>query len=239
VIGNESVELLVLQKATTLAQIALDTAASISAAIASSTKNPLNAITAGAAGAIQFAGTLASIFSAVGKAKSAVSDAKIPQRFMGGYFDAVGETDNKRYRARYVGSRQTGMLPSSPSLVLASEKGPEYFVSNDSLKNPKVLNYVRAIDNIQRGRSGRYEQYMEGGFTEGSEDLAVSTVSTTASSNGASTTAFDSELLRAVSRLNELLARGIEARLGDQTVLDINERFQELDDASGGVFTNN
>src|SRR5690606_30241500 len=91
IIADESIESLKLKKALTLAQIAFETGASISSAMAASSANPANPFTFGGAGAAQFAAMLAAILAGMAKA-SAVINTPIPQRFMGGYF---GDEDKK------------------------------------------------------------------------------------------------------------------------------------------------
>lgn len=60
-------------KATALVQIGIDTAKAISSLVAASNGNPLNLLTAGAAGAAQFASGLASILANMAKAKQLLS----------------------------------------------------------------------------------------------------------------------------------------------------------------------
>lgn len=73
--GNEKAQkgFLAVQKAITLAQIGVDTAKAISSLTANSQGNPANAVTFGAAGAIQFATGLAQILSNVAQAKKLLS----------------------------------------------------------------------------------------------------------------------------------------------------------------------
>jgi hypothetical protein len=157
--------------------------------------------------------------------------ARFTQRAEGGWLDAVGADDGRTYRAKLIGQPGTGMLPNHPVLldsatgqrVLASERGSEYFVSNKSLRNPVVLNYVRAIDNIQR----RTPQFQEGGFTSPS-------VAAAAPAEGLSS-AEALELARAVQQLNAILQSGIFAIIDDDTIVDLRKRTQRLITASGDV----
>jgi hypothetical protein len=66
---NDSKKLEQFQKAQTLIQIGIDTAKAISGLTASSNQNPANGVTAGLAGAVQFATGLARILTNVAKAK--------------------------------------------------------------------------------------------------------------------------------------------------------------------------
>jgi hypothetical protein len=158
--------------------------------------------------------------------------ARFTQRAEGGWLDAMGADDGRTYRAKLIGQPGTGMLPNHPVLldsatgqrVLASERGSEYFVSNKSLRNPVVLNYVRAIDNIQR----RTPQFQDGGFT------ATPSVASAAPAEGLSS-AEAQELARAVQQLNAILSQGIYALIDDDTIIDLRDRTQKLVRASGDV----
>lgn len=216
-IGGESKEFVALQKTLTLVQIGIDTASAISSLTRNSSANPANAVTGGIAGAVQFATGLAQILANIAKARAILT-----QKRDGGYLDVTGADDNVNYRARYIGSPGSGMLPDSP-VVLASERGREYFVSNRDLQNPVVANYVRMIDNISRNRT---PQFMEGGFTSGTAETV-----TAPSSDGK----MYAEMLQMMARLDQTLRNGIYARVEDDTIVDIRERFGELQDASGGV----
>ena len=143
------------------------------------------------------------------------------QKKAGGYLDVRGQDDNIQYRARYIGDPQTGMLPPTP-VVLASEAGPEYFVSNKDLQNPRVLNYVRAIENIRLARTG---QFVDGGAT---------TALPAGNENSRPDPAMMA-LLQAINRLNENLEGGIQAMVEDDTIVSINKRFNKLNNAAGGT----
>ena len=68
VLGADSKKGVAIQKATALAEIAVDTARAISSLVAASSANPANAVTAGGAGAIQFASGLLQIGSNIASA---------------------------------------------------------------------------------------------------------------------------------------------------------------------------
>jgi hypothetical protein len=115
------------------------------------------------------------------------------------------------------------MLPGSPSLVLASERGPEYFVANEDLRNPVVLDHVRAIENIRRNRLG---QFRDGGPTS---ELPGSPAQRTGTTEEAR------ELVMILAKLDKTLERGIPAILADQTLVDLRQRLEELTAISGGA----
>jgi hypothetical protein len=153
----------------------------------------------------------------------AIPQFSAPQKFDGGYHYVQVQTDGKTYRARYIGEQPTGMLPSSPSIVLASERGPEYYVNNTALSIPEVDWHVRAIDNIVRyGRP--IPQYEQGGYTK-----PPATTSTTAPAP-----MFPPELLQLIQHtnqlMNQLLANGIkaEAVIGYAQVSEINTALTRI-----------
>jgi PAS domain-containing protein len=199
---------------------------------ANANANPLNIAVPGAAAAIAIPQvTAARIRMATGIATiaaTAIQKFVAPQKFEGGYTDVIGATDGKNYRAQNIGRQKTGLLPNHPSLVLASEKGAEYFVAAEDLKNPMVANYVRIIDNISNARTAT-PQFASGG--------ATAPITAAPPQNGA-----EMELLRDVKTLfSALLARlnqPIVATVPDGTVIDINRRFERLNDASSGFFKN-
>jgi hypothetical protein len=71
---NDQKKLEKFQKASTLVQIAIDTAKAISSLVATSQGNPLNAVTGGAAGIAQYASGIVQILTNVAKAKALLSN---------------------------------------------------------------------------------------------------------------------------------------------------------------------
>lgn len=90
---------------------------------------------------------------------AAIESRPLPQFAEGGFHNVIGANDGKMYNAKFVGRPKAGLTPSTPSLALMSEEGPEYFVPNSLLGHPLVANYVGAIEAI------RTNQFAEGGFT--------------------------------------------------------------------------
>lgn len=230
-LSNEESEFAGFKKAITLAQIAIDTASAISSLTAASEANPANAVTAGIAAVAQFAGGIARIIANMAKAKELLST-PVPQKYTGGWLNAVGQDDGTSYRAQYIGAPLTGMLPNHPVLmasasggpVLASERGQEYFVSNRALSNPAVLGHVRAIDNIVRTR-----QMAAGGFTG-------SAPASSATSGGALASAIPAaEFIEVLSRMATVLESGIFARVDDDFIVALLDRIRKLNTASGGT----
>jgi TP901 family phage tail tape measure protein len=80
----------------------------------------------------------------------------------GGYTTVTGANDGRQYNAKFMGPAKTGLY-TNPSLFLAAENKPEYVIDYNTMKNPQVLNWVSAIENI---KSNRVPQYETGGFTQ-------------------------------------------------------------------------
>jgi hypothetical protein len=228
------------QKVATLAKIAFDTAAAISSLIAASEANPANTVTFGAAGIAQYVAGLARILDNVAQAKKILTGApKVQQKAEGRYLTVTGADDGRGYRARTITTPTTGLLPNYPVLftsnatgqpVLASERGSEYFVSSDSLRNPVVANLTRMIDNITLS-GGRVRQFADGGTNP-----PVGASSAAPAPPTGIDMAVIGELASAVKTLNSLLARGIIAVVPDGTIIDINDRFRKINLQSGGYF---
>lgn len=204
------------QKGITLAQIAFDTAKAISGITAASASTSLTPFDF----ALKVATGIGTVLANIAKAKQLLTqpipDAPTRQRYTGGYYDVIGERDGRNYNARFIGRPGTGMLPGSPSLVLASEKGAEYFVANEDLRNPKVMNYVRAIENI---RMNRVNQFQDGGATA---DNAIPPLPA----------GFDPRSLALLQEISNKLDT-MYARIDDQTVVEIWRRYKKINEASG------
>lgn len=224
------------QKVATLAKIAFDTASAISSLVAASEANPANAFTFGAAGVAQYVAGLVRILSNIAQAKKILSGApKVQQKSAGGFLSVAGADDGRTYRAGLIASPATGLLPDHPVLfqsratgapVLASERGAEYFVSSDALRNPYVADLTRMIDNIAGG--GRaVAQFAEGGSNPPAPAQTAQP-------------AVDMSVMRdlaaSLNALNALISRGIVAVIPDRTLSQMPERLGKINDASGGFF---
>lgn len=194
------------EKATAIIQAGINGALAVTKAIAILGPPPSPAGIAG----IIFAGlaTAAEI--------ATISAKPLPQFKYGGY-NVTGAQDGKNYNANYLGKHPGGMLPNTPSLILASEQGSEYYVPNPLLSNPRVANHVRMIEAI------RTKQMVEGGFSSSNQ----------APDQEAETTqGFDitqqtqQELLVAVNTLNAMLPN-LKVQIGEKQVDDITETQQD------------
>lgn len=231
-IEDESSRSIDFQKVAALAQIAIDTAKAISSLTAASAANPSNSFTFGAAGAAQFVSGLAQILANVAAAKKVLFGApKVTQKYEGGYM-VTGATDGRSYNPAMIAPPSTGMLPGHPVLfqsratgqpVLASERGPEYFVSTESLRDPYVANMVRMIDLASNGR--RVSQFADGGVNP-----PTAAQTTTESSRVLG------DLATALTILNRILGSGINAVLPDDTIVNAKKRFDKINDNTGGYY---
>lgn len=227
---NESGEAAEAGKLLTLIQIGLKSAEALAAATAAGAglNFPANL------GAI--ASGVAAVLANMNQARRLLSDTPdVPQRKDGGWATVRGENDRRTYRAQRIGTPGSGFLPDHPVLInsvtgtdiVASENGSEYFVSNENLDNPEVFRRVVEIDNIVRQRN-------EGGFSTEDPRGGSPTLSPE-QTGGSETSMVNARLLVAITELNTLLRNGIIARYDDDFIIDLLQRINTLQDASGGV----
>lgn len=216
--GEENIEA---QRILTLAKIAFDTASSISSIVAYAAGSSPDPITL----AVKIAAGIATVVANMAKAKEAMT---VEQKAEGGYdrgssHNVVGASDGKTYRAKYTGKTKAGML-YEPSLVLAAEAGPEYYVPNPLLSHPVAANHVRAIEAIRTGR-----QFAEGGF-----DIPVSNnQNTTVTSPVQQVVQDNTQLANVLSRLDATLSLGIYAKIGNSEIDRIFELRDEIESIRG------
>lgn len=233
-IGAESEKSAKIQKVATLAKIAFDTASAIASLVASSNANiGANAATFGASGVAQYIAGFARIVANMAQAKKILTSApEVKQKAEGGFLSVTGASDGRTYNARTMSTPGTGLLPNYPVLfrsnatgspVLASERGSEYFVSSSDLANPAIANYVRIIDTLSRS-GGRVQQFADGGAV-------------TPTPSGASIdTATMMRTTAAIEQLVQVLQSGILAVVPDRTIIDIQKRFKDINNATGGYY---
>lgn len=165
--GSESVAF---QKALAFTQILIDTATAISKAVATGAAVGLTPIEKG----IAIAGNIAVVLTNIAKAKALMSQANIPR---GGGNNGSANASTKDYyegNAKSVKIRgfaeggYSGFV-NSPTIFsnsasgvpfMAGERGTEYIISNDMLRNPFVANVVPMLEGIRRSRA-----FYEGGPT--------------------------------------------------------------------------
>lgn len=164
---------------------------------------------------------------------------KTKQKATGRYLTVTGEDDGRRYNASVIPPPYTGLLPDHPVLfqsqatgapVLASERGAEYFVSAEALRNPYVANLTRMIDNITVTGGRGVRQFAEGGENAGGGLAALP----------APPAGIDPAILErntaVMQALLNALQKGIVAVIPDQTITGIPQRLGKINDASGGYF---
>lgn len=208
------------QKVATLAQIGVDTASAISsmaagAEAAGAATGPLAPVTS----ALFYASGLLRVLNNFKKAK------ELLQKADGGWNTVTGMQDHRTYHAKYIGRPGTGMLNHPHPVILANERGPEYYVDNDTLRNPAAFAHVQAIENIKRNRG--LLQRATGGFN--TDTIATGTTTGTTPTSGVSTQA-----IAAMQQLLDILQSGrIYAVVEDNTILDIQQRTTKLNNARG------
>lgn len=167
--------------------------------------------------------------------------ARYVQKKEGGFATVRGADDGQIYQARLIGQPETGVLDYphpvlTNSGILANEVGREYYVSHSDLRNPKVLNHVRAIENIVTHR-----QMATGGFapTTPGAPSGFAPVAPGAPSGQAPPPAPENQRLLAVLDLHvqvlqELMRRGVHVQLDDNTLIAMQKRMNQIVSASGG-----
>lgn len=221
------------QRSLAIVQIAIDTATAISGIVSAAASTSITPIDL----AIKVAAGIGIVLANIAKAKKLLeTPVPVHQKKEGGYL-VTGAADGRQYNATAIGAPTTGLLPHYPVVfnsnatgapVLASERGAEYFVSSDALRQPYIANLVRMIDLATHGGRG-IAQFADGG---------VNTTATPAPNTAPASPDMSNlhELTTAIKTLNALLSRGIIAVIPDGTVLDINRRFVKLNEISGGYF---
>lgn len=106
-------------KAAALVQIGIDTAKAISALVAASQENPLNAVTAGTAGIAQFASGIVQIITNIAKAKQILTSGGTPSSGGGGTSSEASSSASVAQQvpqaAQLFGSANTGNVMSAGS----------------------------------------------------------------------------------------------------------------------------
>ena len=173
----------------------------------------------------------------IAKAKATLSEGSVPQYYDGGPTSDLqtvrGAKDGRTYRAKPIGRPASGLLSPGPKLILANERGPEYFVNHLDVKDPAIFDHVLAIEALKGGR--RIRQFAEGGATE---VLAKAATSTAATAGGSTMSPEAIDALNrntaAIERFNAQLDAGIYALVDDGTAIALRNRVDKLDRVAGG-----
>jgi hypothetical protein len=145
------------------------------------------------------------------------------QKAKGGYHNVMGQDDKRNYHAQFIGQRSTGMLPAHPSLVIAGERGPEYFVDNETLSTPQGGWHVRALENIRQGRAGQLPQFAEGGYTSATPAQVPTNGMVMVAS------AELSMLNNTLTMLNNILNGGLSVHIGHEKLMSMRKEMSRLD----------
>lgn len=170
----------------------------------------------------------------------------VKQKAEGGYLSVTGEDDRRSYTAQVIPPPATGLLPQQPVIfqsqataapVLASERGAEYFVSAESLRNPYVANLTRMIDNIQTTGGRGIPQFADGGVnTTGPGLTSVQPPAAPASSPSPEMVAIIARNTAAMEALVQTIGNGIFAILQDSTIVDAIKRYGKINSVSGDYY---
>jgi len=154
-------------KFATLAQIAIDTGAAISAASANSEKNPANAVTAGVAGALQFAAALIRIIAASSNAKK-TADVTVPEKpspkTKGFYYGGETGDENGKFNG-YTHANEyvvPSFIRSNPAVInaVAVTEAVRQNAMGSSLKNYATNSSMSTNDSNQLGSKSNENQDM-------------------------------------------------------------------------------
>jgi hypothetical protein len=210
-------------KALAAAQIAISGAVAVAKGVESAIGVPFPA------NLVAIATVVGAVVTTIASAKKALEGATVPQRKHGGFADVRGADDGQLYHAKLIGQPSTGMLDYphpvlTSSGILANEVGREYYVSHSDLRNPRILDHVRAIENISTHR-----QRAEGGFASTSPTQNV------AAPAGAGTDPELKQLLLLSIELNtRLLTEGVRVDIGPDELLAMQRQIAKLNKVSGG-----
>ena len=169
-----------------------------------------------------------------------VAATPVPQYYEGGFTKkkkVVGAQDGKTYDAKLLPEFENGFL-DSPSLVLAGEKGTEYFVNSTMLKKPAVAHVVAGIESMSKGKMTypdflsflsypQLNQKFAGGYTDTTTKTEIPTYTKESSVDTGSVMA---QMLAVLNKVSKQLDSPIEARayIPDKTITDFNERNDYL-----------
>lgn len=164
-LGKDGEEWIDFKNALTLAQIGIDTASAISSLTAASSANPSNAVTFGAAGAIQFATGIASILANIAKASSILSGAnkpKAPTSKAANVGSSSSSGESRYFDGGNVPRRQAEGYTGGSSIyepIPMTAHGGEYIFPNWMMKLPPVANFVAMSEGVRTGKLSEQALY--------------------------------------------------------------------------------
>lgn len=188
--ASDEDEMATFQKMSTLFQIAIDTAAAISALVKNSEANPANAVTSGVAGAVQFATGLARITTNMAKASQLLRK-EPPERPA---FAEGGDTGT------VLPNVSGGGMVGRAIVGLFGEKGREWVGPNWMYEHPTLQPVFHWLESVRV--MGRVPAYAEGGSTAPAQPAPAAQTPTPPTNDNAM-------LMTVVERLTSVLERGI------------------------------
>lgn len=144
ILAGDQAEYTDFQKAITVVQLAIDTAAAISSAVrvaASGSVTPIDLF-------VKIAATVAAVTGNILAAKKALSKANTPAPPK---FAAGGFTNLSRLAEGYVDRSTLFDMPGRP--FIAGEAGREFILSNAALQVPAVANFAAIMDGLQQTKN--------------------------------------------------------------------------------------
>jgi hypothetical protein len=157
------------KNALTLAQIGIDTASAISSLTAASSANPSNAVTFGAAGAIQFATGVVSIMANIAKATSILAGTNKPKATPSKA--ATASNTSSGGTSGYVVGGYTGDGDNYEVAGVVHKN--EYVIPAHLLKVPQIANFAGIIEAVRTNKQG----YMQGGLVDNNNLQKINTTS--------------------------------------------------------------
>lgn len=226
--GDDAERNLKFQKLATATGIALQNAQALAAAVAGATTA---AASTGPGAPFVLAGYIASMIGIVAGTmkgiRNSLNAAEVPQYAEGGFDDGRvtvrGASDKRLYRARKA--RTLGGFVGEPTLTpsgsLGGERGREYWISNNMMRNPVIYRVAEMLEDYRTTR-----QFAAGGF-----DTASTTTAPAPAPRSPETDPTAMMLLDAINRLNAILERGVPAYYGDDEVQNIRKVTTQLSKA--------
>jgi TP901 family phage tail tape measure protein len=208
----------------TLAQIGIDTASAISSLTAASSANPTNAVTFGAAGAIQFATGVVSIMANIAKATSILAGTNKPKAAPSkaantsssgggnsGYFDG----GTQREGAGYTG----GSSIYEPITFIGH--GGEYIIPNWMMRQAPIANFAGILEGIRTNKTNVNSLYSQNQGNKTYFDGGMMTNTNSQSVNNQQNT-INLQLMQMINTLSEKVAN-VNAQPAKVVLRDISE----------------
>lgn len=218
--GADADEMAGFNKAVTLFQIGLDTAAAISALTANSEANPANAVTGGAAAVVQFLTGFARITANIAKARQVLSKEKPtpPEFYVGG-----GTSTTTVYNAPSVSS---GGVVGRKTLGWFGERGSEWVAPNWMYEHPTMQPLFAHLEYVRT--TGAIPAFEVGGSTKSPSVASMPAAMETGNQMAHALTMLTDTMLQ----LQGTLSAGIPAVISNDQLEDNTERLDLIRNGS-------